>query len=92
MGLRPTEVYENLFEPRRVVDTVGSGAVGRVFPVYEGGFSTLPQKCGEAATELGRLTLRNRRYKVARARPIANRPQDTILPHISKSSRAARSG
>ena len=45
MGLRPTEVYENLFEPRRVVDTVGSGAVGRVFPVCAGWvFDPAPQK------------------------------------------------
>jgi hypothetical protein len=41
MGLRPTEIHENLFERRRAVDTVGSGAVDRVFPVFGGGFSTL---------------------------------------------------
>jgi len=39
-----------------------------------------------AATELERLTRPNRRYKVARARPM----QEPILPHISKSPRAAK--
>jgi hypothetical protein len=62
MGRRPTEVHENPFERRRTVDTMGSGAGARVFPVCGGwvfdAASQQPPKRGTAGAAAGDGVLR----------------------------------